>query len=77
MNAIELERAAQTAAEERLAACQEVLFGDENGIGTDVESGASGPFCGCDTCVVREVLDAAWPHMLELARLELLTEDTA
>jgi hypothetical protein len=30
-----------------------------------------GPFCGCDTCIVREVLDAAWPYLLELAREEV------
>lgn len=33
------------------------------------------PFCGCDTCVVREILDAAWEPMFEtalaLARLEV------
>lgn len=29
--------------------------------------------CGCDTCVVREILEAAWPHLLELARQEVRT----
>jgi len=28
---------------------------------------ASAPFDGCDTCVVREVLFAAWPIMVESA----------
>lgn len=29
------------------------------------------PFCGCFTCMVREVLDAAYPHLKEATRLEL------
>lgn len=28
-------------------------------------------FCGCFTCMVREVLDAAYPYLREAARLEL------
>lgn len=27
--------------------------------------------CTCETCVVREVLTAAYPHMLTIARIEL------
>jgi hypothetical protein len=74
MTATELERKIQQAAEARLAYCGEVLFAEEN----DEEPGPPGedqepcaPYCGCDTCIVREVLDAAWPYMLELARLEV------
>lgn len=29
------------------------------------------PFCGCFTCLVREVLDAAYPYLREAARLEI------
>lgn len=28
---------------------------------------SNGPWCGCQTCVVREVLDAAWPIMRRAA----------
>ena len=43
----------------------EVLNGyPENGP-TETLSGF--PFCGCDTCVVREVIDAAWPYLYRLA----------
>ena len=51
---------AQKAAEAHLAACQEAMFAMEEDVETEVESPASAPFCGCDTCVVREVLYAAW-----------------
>jgi hypothetical protein len=64
----------QRAAEERLAACNERLWAEEEG-DVDVEHDgpypAVAPYCGCDTCVVREVLDAAWPIMLRAAREEL------
>jgi len=50
---------AQKAAEKHLAACNEALFAIEDG--QEVESPASAPFCGCDTCQVRETLYAAWP----------------
>lgn len=63
------ETAMQQAAELRLAACQEALY-EEEGAATP----SIAPFCGCDTCVVREVLDAAWPHMLALARAEVARE---
>jgi hypothetical protein len=45
------ERAAQEAGEQRL----EEYLADENGL------------CECTTCLVREVLDAAWPHLRALA----------
>lgn len=51
---------AQKAAEEHLAACYEAMW-DEHDEGLD--SPAIAPFCGCDTCVVREVLWAAWSHL--------------
>lgn len=57
---------AQAAAEAHLCACHEALSADEDG--EDIESPASAPFCGCETCEVREVLFAAWPF-LKLAAL--------
>lgn len=41
-------REAQALAEERLAS----LWGDEP---------EESDFCGCNTCLVREILEAAWP----------------
>jgi hypothetical protein len=63
---------AQKAAERRLAICREVEWADQAEDGDyDAIEGVdelAGAFCGCDTCVVREVLDAAWPHLLLEAR---------
>lgn len=69
------EAAAQAAGEDRLAYCQSQLYEDENPDEPPAPAAGEGqepcaPFCGCDTCIVREVLDAAWPFMLELAREE-------
>lgn len=48
---------------EHLRACEEAL--GEECVSDDLDplppSPASAPFCGCDDCVVREILDAAWP----------------
>lgn len=54
---------AHHAAERHLAACHDALWAwSEREDGEpEPESPASAPFCGCDTCVVREVLYAAWP----------------
>lgn len=58
---------AQKAAEAHLAACQEAEYAFEEilmegGDPADApESPACAPFCSCETCVVREVLYAAWP----------------
>lgn len=57
---------AQRAAEAHLEACQEAQW--DNDEGGDMESPASAPFCGCDTCVVREVLFAAWDIIFEAAK---------
>ena len=61
---------AQKAAEAHLAACTEAMFAWEEGDDL-AESPACAPFCGCDTCVVREVLHAAWPFLLLAAEEEL------
>ena len=63
---------AQQAAEKRLAYCNFLLYEEEDPEPWEGEvSEPVGAYCGCDTCVVREVLDAAWPHLLEVAKTEL------
>jgi hypothetical protein len=62
-------REAHEAAERHLEDCFEALeqeeeVGAENVIWPDVDA----PFCGCLTCVTREVLHAGWPAMLDGAR---------
>ena len=79
MRDFELE--AQKAAEAHLAACTEAMFAWEEAgeVDESIVSPAIAPFCGCDTCVVREVLYAAWPIMeqgvLEKQKLPLYTVD--
>jgi hypothetical protein len=69
----ELEVQAQRAAEFRLAAANEFLWLEEEGEFAGIHDEArvapdlAGPYCGCDTCLVREVLDAAWPVLYRLA----------
>jgi hypothetical protein len=77
----ELEVQAQKAAEFRLAAANEILWNEEfdgelsgshdwQGDAADAvlpRENLAGPYCGCDTCLVREVLDAAWPYLYRLA----------
>jgi hypothetical protein len=64
--------AAQKAAERRLAVGMAQVWGEEDDVvALELEPPAdpgelAGPFCGCDTCIVREVLDAAWPHMIDI-----------
>ena len=71
MNTVDLERKAQEAAEARLAYRQAQLYEDEDPAElAEGDEGPSAPFCGCETCIVREVLDAAWPYLREIARLE-------
>lgn len=59
---------AQRAAEAHLAACWEALGAAEESDDPDdwPPSPAVAPFCGCDTCVVREVLFVAW-DIIEVA----------
>jgi len=52
------EMAAQQAAEQHLEACWAFEHGE-----VDDAPDFSAPFCGCETCQVREVLHAAWPHL--------------
>lgn len=60
---------AQKAAEAHLQACMDALDAEQDG--DEIQSPASAPFCGCDTCCVREVLFAAWPFLLKEAGQEL------
>lgn len=64
---------AQRAAEAHLAACNEAFWAAEEMAGPgweDIQSPASAPYDACDTCVVREVLHAAWP-IIEAASREV------
>lgn len=72
----------QARAEAHLDACiaaeDEWAFHDQSD-DDDVEwphSPAVAPFCGCTTCVVREVLHAAWPLMIEHAMQEAASPAT-
>lgn len=69
-----LEQQAQEAGERRLAYCSAVLFGEENDEEMPEELAGeqiAAPYCGCDTCVVREVLDAAWQVLLAMRKEEI------
>lgn len=69
----ELETNIQRAAERRLAYCHASAF--EEDIPEELQDEQPlAPFCGCDTCIVREVIDAAWPFVMELARDEIRQE---
>ena len=57
----QLEKYAQQAAEQRLG--EGWAFLDEENDGATLDA----PFCGCDTCVVREAILAAWPYLYQLA----------
>jgi hypothetical protein len=68
------EHAARVAEQAAQAAGEKVLAGDP-ACTADCPDGDCEDFCQyadygpcCDTCVVRDVLDAAWPHMVDLAR---------
>ena len=61
MNVEDIERLAQKAAEHRLMIAGEYLFDD----GPDDELNAA--YCGCHTCIVREIISAAWPYLYKLA----------
>lgn len=70
---------AQQAAEKHLdaiyAAQEATDEADENGIEPPEWPPTAGPWCGgCDTCMVRETLFAAWPILLEAARAEIAAE---
>lgn len=63
-----LDDAVQRAAEKHLDACYDALVMVEDGE-EEIDDPAYGPFCGCNTCVVREVLSAAWVYVSPAGRL--------
>jgi hypothetical protein len=61
--------AAHQAAQQHLTKVWEALYAQEEAEdGEDIDSPAFGPFCGCETCVIRETLAAAWPVIEEYFR---------
>lgn len=55
---------AHKAAEEHLAACWQWMEYEEEPEGeAPPEPDMLGPFDGCDTCTIREILHAAEPHL--------------
>ena len=63
-----LEYAAQQAAERRIHHAHDTLdmdFDDDDAPAVEL----AGAYCGCLTCDVREVLDAAWPFLYQAAHV--------
>lgn len=50
----------QAAADAHMEKVWNAFYAEEE-TGEEVESPAVGPFCGCETCVTREILAGAWP----------------
>jgi hypothetical protein len=67
MNAIDEDAAMltiQKAAERHLNLVWEAEYAQEEAEdGVEVPTPAIAPFCGCETCIVREVLAGAWPEI--------------
>jgi hypothetical protein len=62
---------AQQAAEAHLAVCAEWMDYYEEGENAEPPEGedpSCAPYDGCDTCLVREVLHAAWPIIEKAVR---------
>lgn len=71
---------AQKAAEEHLNGCWEAYWAEEMLEDPNAElpeSPAFAPFDGCETCVVREILSAAWPFVERSVREDLEQEERA
>ena len=67
---------AHQAADAHLTAVWNHFHSEEEYVDPDVPSPAVGPFCGCQTCEVREVLAAAWPIIQEgVANGDLTLDD--
>lgn len=59
------DEALQKLAEAHLDSCYEAMDGWDEGEDEDrAPSPAVGPFCGCTTCVVREVLTVAYDELV-------------
>lgn len=63
----------QRLAEKHLAACNDAMIDFDEG-NQDTPSPAYGPYDGCDTCIVREVLSVAWDEMIAEARRQARVE---
>lgn len=57
---------AQKAAEAHLAELEGCLWEEGEG-GNPQWPAMAGPYCGCETCMIRETLFAAWPHLRDAA----------
>lgn len=64
MSSEDFDARVQRIAEAHLVACNEALYDNAE------SSPALGPYCGCQTCVVREVLMSVWDEFLAEARHE-------
>lgn len=65
---------AHQAAERHLTACYDALEAEEFGAEDVTWPDLDAPFCGCMTCVTREILSAGWPALLEGAREQIARE---
>lgn len=61
--------ALQAKAQQHLDACDDALYAFEEGHEDgDIHSPAIGPYCGCQTCVIRETLHAVFDDIAEWGR---------
>lgn len=68
---VDAEREAQRAAEARLADVDDRYWRAVDGDETAWDDfDGTAPYCGCDTCLVREIPSAAWPHLERAALLD-------
>ena len=58
---------AHQAVERHMAKVWEAFYAAEEG-DDSIESPEFAPFCGCETCCIRETLAAAWPVIEEYFR---------
>lgn len=67
---------AHNAAVERLDQLETALLDEDDDVEdpTPYPDDMVEPFCGCQTCYIREVLAAAWPHLRLAARAEFADE---
>lgn len=60
---VEYGRLALDAARKHVAECIEKLECDRSGVASRLDPQTAGPFCGCEGCIIRETLFAAWPYI--------------
>lgn len=61
-------REAHEAAQKHLDAINAAEYAEDSEELPDYPEDMAGPWDGCETCVIREVLHAAWPILLEAAK---------